>query len=175
MVWTGSRGSLGEIACNDDTNDLSSRVRFDAVAGQTYYVMAGTCCGADPGSVGPGGNLTLRVVVAPPPVRLTITVDRLGGIERLTGGAVIRGTVTCSRPVPVNIDGNAVQRFNRAKIQGFFFTAVDCAGSARWEAAAVDDKFRFGGGQADAFASGNVSDEDASDQTTRRVTLRPGR
>ena len=38
-VYTGSRGSLMQLACNDDSGSLQSRIRFDAVAGTTYYFM----------------------------------------------------------------------------------------------------------------------------------------
>jgi hypothetical protein len=60
-VYTGDLGSLSQIACNDDTNSLQSRVTFDAVAGETYYFMIGACCD------GPGGNLVVSVDVVPPP------------------------------------------------------------------------------------------------------------
>ena len=37
-VFTGTRGALSAIACNDDAGGtVKSRVRFDAVAGTTYY------------------------------------------------------------------------------------------------------------------------------------------
>jgi hypothetical protein len=175
-IWTGSRGSLSEIACNDDRVGFLSRVRFDAVAGQTYFVMAGTCCGSEPGSVGPGGSLSLAVIPAPPPLQLDLAVDRFGSIDSQTGGAVIRGTVTCSRSASVSVEGGALQSFNRAKIEGFFSVFVEsCNGRTGWEALAVDDNFRFGGGQAQVFVSASVPDEDVSDQANRRVTLRRGK
>src|SRR5205823_8881895 len=39
-VYRGTRGALTPIGCNDDSNGtLQSRVRFDAVAGTTYFFM----------------------------------------------------------------------------------------------------------------------------------------
>ena len=37
-VWTGSRGSLVSVACNDDSGGAQSRVQVAANAGATYYV-----------------------------------------------------------------------------------------------------------------------------------------
>lgn len=60
-VYSGSRGSLSVLACNDDSAGLQSRVRFSAVAGETYYFMVGSF-----GS-GPGGYLRLSVHELVPP------------------------------------------------------------------------------------------------------------
>jgi hypothetical protein len=40
-VYTGSRGALAQIACNDDAVDLQSVVQFEAAAGETYFFMVG--------------------------------------------------------------------------------------------------------------------------------------
>jgi hypothetical protein len=40
VAYTGTRGALTRVACNDDTGgDLQSRVSFDAEGGTTYYFM----------------------------------------------------------------------------------------------------------------------------------------
>lgn len=53
-VWTGTRGNLTEIACNDDSHDQSqSQIDVSLSAGTTYYIMA---AGTD-GFLGPVGNL----------------------------------------------------------------------------------------------------------------------
>jgi hypothetical protein len=60
-VFTGTRGALTFIGCNDDVltgrNRVSS-VTFDAVAGETYYFMVGSFADS------PGGNLVFNVKVA---------------------------------------------------------------------------------------------------------------
>jgi hypothetical protein len=56
VVYTGTRGDLTEIACNDDAGSLQSRVVFDAVAGETYFFMVGAFAS------GPGGNLVFNLV-----------------------------------------------------------------------------------------------------------------
>jgi Zn-dependent metalloprotease len=51
-VWTGSRGSLDSVACNDDAL-LTSQLAFDATEGVTYYIeVVGYSSG--------GGSLTLN-------------------------------------------------------------------------------------------------------------------
>jgi hypothetical protein len=58
-VYTGSRGKLTQIACNNDDADVEadgqSRVEFEAVAGETYFFMIGASGG------GPGGQLVFSV------------------------------------------------------------------------------------------------------------------
>ena len=57
VVYTGTRGDLTEIACNDDAgNTVQSQVVFSAVAGETYYIMVGAFAS------GPGGDLTFNLV-----------------------------------------------------------------------------------------------------------------
>ena len=64
-IWTGSRGALTEAACNDTTPQGSylARLRFDAAAGETYYVLEDWGGGLYPDS----GSLHLSVADAPPP------------------------------------------------------------------------------------------------------------
>ena len=54
-VWTGTRGALAEVACNDDFESLQSKVSFDAAAGVTAFLMVGTFFDS------PGGSLVLSV------------------------------------------------------------------------------------------------------------------
>jgi hypothetical protein len=69
-AYTGTRGELAELACNDDVaEDLHSRIRFTAEAGTTYFVMVGAF--ADE----PGGQLVVTAeerVIPPPPGNDTV-------------------------------------------------------------------------------------------------------
>jgi len=65
-VFTGTPGQLVEVTCNRRFG-TESVVRFDAAAGTTYIIMAGTFTRFGGGPVGPGGNLVLNACVAPPP------------------------------------------------------------------------------------------------------------
>src|SRR5215471_12007102 len=64
-VFTGSRGALSLIGCNDDTVGIQSRVTFSAAAGTTYFFMVAFCCGA--GGAG-GGQLVFHVSTPAAPV-----------------------------------------------------------------------------------------------------------
>jgi hypothetical protein len=58
-VYTGTRGALALVTCNDDSSGtLQSQVSFAATTGTTYFVMIGQCCGS--GGSG-GGQLTFDV------------------------------------------------------------------------------------------------------------------
>lgn len=60
-VYTGSRGALEQLACNDDTaGTLQSKVRWNATAGVTFFIMAGSFFDS------PGGHLELSVRELPP-------------------------------------------------------------------------------------------------------------
>jgi hypothetical protein len=53
-AYTGSQGSLTEVACNDDAGaGLQSQIVFPVVAGQTYYFMAA--------GLGGGGSLSFNL------------------------------------------------------------------------------------------------------------------
>ena len=82
-VWTGSRGSLSEVTCNDDISNtnLQSKVKFLAKAGVTYSIEVSRWDGtlvsttADVKSI--GLNLS-QAIDKPEPTDLTIeTVDSL--------------------------------------------------------------------------------------------------
>src|SRR3954469_13396876 len=60
-VFTGTRGALNEVACNDDTNGPRSKVRFAVQAGTTYYLMV------KPYGGGSSGSLTHNAHEPPPP------------------------------------------------------------------------------------------------------------
>jgi hypothetical protein len=64
-IYTGARGNLTQIACNDDSSfGQYSVVRFRAQANTTYYLMVGAPIAAYPG---PGEKtLHLAVEIAPP-------------------------------------------------------------------------------------------------------------
>src|SRR5258708_3465708 len=61
-VFTGPRGALTQLVCNDNSGGLLSQVIFDAVAGRTYYFMVG----ASGGSAGGSLMFSVNGLVAPP-------------------------------------------------------------------------------------------------------------
>lgn len=140
-VYTGSPGDLTQIACNDDAGSLQSSVTFEAVAGETYFIMVGAF------EDSPGGELTLTVQEAPPPLETDLTIARTGTVTPRTGEAVVRGTVTCSREALVEISGQLRQRAGRVFITAEFFAFVECDGATAWEAEVIPQNGRLAGGR----------------------------
>ena len=95
-AYTGTRGSLTQIACNDDAIGLQSRIQLDVTAGTTYHFMVGSFAS------GPGGNLVFSVEELPPPMELAVDLARNGTVNR-AGVATLRGTLTCSREGQVDL------------------------------------------------------------------------
>lgn len=173
-VYTGSRGELTQIACNDDAADsLQSRVRFNATAGVTYFFMVGSFFDS------PGGNLVLSVEeipLLPPPLEIGVTIDPVGSVVPRTGVATIHGTVTCSRPAFVELSGQLEQRAGRVLIRGFFNATVDCSGETPWSATVSGENGRFVAGRAQAsvfaFSFDPETGEEAVAEAVATVRLR---
>jgi hypothetical protein len=141
-VYTGTPGDLTQIACNDDAGSLQSAVSFDAEAGETYFIMVGAF-----GS-GPGGNMTITVSEAPPPLEVGVTAAA-GAVNAKAGTARLSGTVSCSRPALVEISGTLRQRIGRSFISADFFAFLECDGETAWEAEVIPQNGLLVGGQAD--------------------------
>jgi hypothetical protein len=150
-AWTGERGSLELVACNDDTDSLQSRIQFVAEAGVTYHLMVGSFPGA------PGGNLVLTGQVLPPPMELTITLAPTGSVTS-DGAAVIGGTVSCSRPGALDLVGTLSQRSGARVTVGSFRTSVDCTGSHDWQATVLGETGIYRRGPAAAVAVAQFDD-----------------
>ena len=174
-AYTGSAGALTQIACNDDNLGLQSQIVFDASAGQTYYIMAGSFGGSA------GGDLTLTLREAPPrppAPELELSIDRGGSIDR-NGPATVSGTITCNQPMFVNLFGSLTQTFaHRFTIAGFGGSAVSCTPpEAPWKLTLFSFNNRYSPGPArasiNAFACNAVNC--AFDQQAADVVLRAGR
>ena len=162
-AYTGSRGSLTQLACNDDSGSLQSRIRFDAVAGTTYYFMVSSF------SFFPvsNANLVFNLVPAPPALAIAPSVFQFGSVDPSTGAATISGSVSCSQPAFVTISGQLKQTHGSSSTFGFFSVFVPCNGTAPWSASiqTVGQTFHgraladlFTGGPADVTASASAFD-----------------
>jgi hypothetical protein len=165
-VYRGSRGDLTQIACNDDTDSLQSFVSFDAVAGEPYFFMVGAY-----GS-GPGGDLTFAVNVAPPPLKIDLSLDAVGAVVAKTGVVTIGGTVTCSKAAFVDLFGELEQRAGRAVIHGWFFESLVCAGETPWSATVVGEDGLFKAGAAHVSVTGVAFAGEESDYAEASATVR---
>ncbi|WP_437328999.1 YncE family protein [Sorangium sp. So ce381] len=165
-VYTGSPGALSQIACNDVFNQ-NSLVSWDAVAGETYYIMAGSIFD------NPGGNLVFTVE---PALAIDVTLNPSGSMFVGTGDARVTGTVTCTRPVDVSISGSLRQRAGRTIVEGPIDASVFCEGSATWSALVDDPDALFAGGPAAFQVDAHACDREcADDAATGTVRLRGGK
>lgn len=146
-------GGIDVIECNDDAgNDLQSAVRWEAVAGTTYLLTVGTCCGGGiVGEAGGGGMLEFHVGVASPPPTIDVTVDPVGHFNNSSGSATISGTVTCSGDVEFSfIEVELTQAVGRFSISGFGVVEdFVCDGTTQlWSVEVFGSNGQFKGGRA---------------------------
>ena len=148
-VYTGTRGALTQIACNDNSGRTSqSRVRFDASAGVTYWIMAASYY------YWSGGHLVLNLLPAPPPLSIGLAVTQFGNVDPTTGQATVTGSITCSRPILVSIAGQLKQDHGQSSLAGHFALVVPCDGTTDWIATAVTAPALFEGRAAELFVAG---------------------
>lgn len=172
-AYTGDRGNLEQIACNDDAGfDVQSRIRFDAAAGQTYYIMAGSF------HSGPGGNLVLNASEShpPEPVHVDVTLDPVGSVDPRTGTAWLSGTVTCTGAEFVDLFGELRQRAGRAIITGWGFDFLPCEADTPFMLEIQGQNGLFAGGRADALVDAFACNEEECgfDVVEQEVRLRGG-
>lgn len=152
-VYTGTRGALTQLACNDQSNGTNqSRVRFDAVAGTTYFFMVASF------SFFPvsGANLTFNLVPAPPPLSISPSVTQFGTVDPSTGAATISGFVACTQPAFVTISGQLKQSHGDTPVTGFFLAFFPCNGTTPWSANMQTTTALFHGRSADLFTGGKA-------------------
>lgn len=147
-VYTGTRGALTSLGCNDDSGGLQSRVRFDAVAGTTYYFEVSSFFHVA------SANLVFNLVLAPPPLTIVPSLTQFGSIDPSTGAATINGFVACSKPAFVTISGQLKQTHGDVPVTGFFSTFVPCNGTTPWSANIQTTTTLFHGRAADLFTGG---------------------
>jgi VCBS repeat-containing protein len=162
-VYTGSRGSLTQLACNDDSGSLQSRIRFNAVAGTTYYFMVSSF------SFFPvsNANLVFNLLPGPQPLAIAPSIFQFGSVDPSTGAATISGFVSCSQQAFVTISGQLKQTHGPSSTFGFFSVFVPCNGTTPWSASiqTIGQTFHgraladlFTGGPADVTASASAFD-----------------
>jgi hypothetical protein len=173
-VYSGTRGALTQIACNDDSNNtLQSRVRFDAVAGTTYFFAVSSLFPVSP------ANLVFNLLQGPPPLSIAPSVTQFGSVDPTTGAATLSGFVSCSQPVFVTLSGQLKQTHAGTPISGFFSVFVPCTGTTPWSVTVqtVPTLFHgrsvalFTGGKAGVFASAFAFDPDAGEFIQRNLSV----
>jgi hypothetical protein len=151
-VYSGTRGSLTPIACNDNSGrSYQSRVRFNAVAGTTYWIIASSYYQTS------GGQLVLNALEAPPPLSVALTLDNFGGVDPTTGDVTLIGSVICSRPILVTVSGQVKQAHGDSALTGQFSLVAVCDASTDWLATIVVPPTLFQGRAADLFVAGKAT------------------
>jgi hypothetical protein len=143
-VYTGTPGNLTQIACNDDFTSLQSAVIFNAVAGETYFLMVGAFAS------GPWGSLSFRLEETEPIV-IDLALSPKGAVVPKTGTATVRGTVVCNEPATVfGIGGELKQRKGRVFLRGFFGVGEFACEppETEWSAIVTAENGLFTGGKA---------------------------
>ncbi len=151
-VYTGARGALNQIACNDDSNGtVQSRIRFDATAGTTYYFMVSSLYPVT------GANLVFNLLQAPPPFSFSPVIAQFGSVDPTSGTAIISGTVSCTQPAYVYLFAEVKQVRGGVPIDGNFFTSVACNGTTPWSATVQTQSSLFHGRSVDLYTAGKAS------------------
>jgi hypothetical protein len=110
IVAEGSAPNWNVLAC------APFGVVFSATAGTKYTILV---FDDQQDGVGTGGLLDISVTEAPPPPELSVTVDPRGTFDAKTGGAIVRGTLTCTGDVVFSfIDVFMRQKVGRLFIDG---------------------------------------------------------
>src|SRR5690606_14911491 len=128
-VYTGSPGSLTEVACNDDyittPTTYNSRISMSVTAGTTYYVMVAN---VDETPVAPGGMIFLNVsgtaTLSTPP---SVTINQSSGQADPTNASPIIFDVVFSKPV-TGFDGSDIS-FAGSTVGGTLSSAVAGSGA----------------------------------------------
>lgn len=151
-VYTGRRGALTQIGCSGDVNSgFQSRVRFDAVAGVTYYVMI-----ASQYYRSTTANLSVNFLKAPPAFAFGASVNSFGTVVSSTGAVTLTGTVNCTAPSFVQVEGTLRQTKAGIPINGYWSTFVPCTGTNAFSTPVVSTTSIFKGRSAALFSGGKA-------------------
>jgi hypothetical protein len=149
-VYTGTRGSLS-CAVSRVLPNLAS---FDAIAGTTYYLVAGAP------EFDVGGTLFLYVDKS---LEVGVTIDPVGTVNPSTGVATISGMVSCTRNSFFELGGSVVQRKAVAS-QGSLFASFDCEGVSHWEGEVAAESGRLVPGRAEVTAGALFTDNTTTEE-----------
>jgi hypothetical protein len=158
---------------------------LDASFGPNGYVEAfhatfeQHCEGMEPAA---RGEVHITNPPPPPELDMDVSVSSDGEANRVNGRAVLHGTVSCTKPTPVQVAGTVVQLQRRTLITGTYATQVDCTPGSPvpWTASARPNgttPFIRGAVEAETRATGHDADygRDVTVDTTTVVQLRKSR
>ncbi len=152
-AYTGAPGALTQLACNDDSGGVQSRIRFDVTAGVQYLLMVGSFAS------GSGGDLVFTIDVTPalPPLTVEVILDPRGAIDGSTGLVTVGGIARCSTAADVYVSGVVQQKAGGRPIEAGYWSYVFCAGESRWSGQAAAGLRRPRGRSILQFSAGQAS------------------
>ncbi|HSD25852.1 MAG TPA: kelch repeat-containing protein [Vicinamibacteria bacterium] len=157
-----------------DNSDANPPVTCEPPSG-AYFVVGTTlvtCSATD--SWGNSASASFRVTVLEP-LTMTFTVEAFGSVDR-AGVAIVRGTISCSRPGWGTVSGQLEQIVaSRATILASFYASVDCqTQAATWSAPATSWIGPFNPGNAVVYGHAGAYDSysNASADVQRTIQLR---
>ena len=110
---------------------------------------------------------------APPPLKLGLTLNRQGTVQRGNGAVSVSGTVTCSATTTVQLSGTVTQRANRFAMSIWFFsTSVPCSTTpATWSTdVSSNNGIPFNAGPAQVSVVGTVTDPNFGGTVTEQAS-----
>lgn len=144
IVATGQPGALELVNCGPDS------IAFEAVSGQTYYIMAFS---DDPAVV--GGQLSIAVTEAEPAPKVSMTVNDTGKFNKKTGTATISGTYTCIGTAELLVLQGRLQQEQAGDVQvggNFDVLGLTCDGTGEWSIEVTPEEGKFKRGDAATVA-----------------------
>jgi hypothetical protein len=119
------------------------------------------------------GTISIHNPPAPEPLELGVGVAGDGTVSRVTGRATLHGTVSCSVPVTVSLNGTLTQVVKKTILSGPFSTQVACTPGAPvpWQAVAIPNGTTpFGQGNAQADVTASAQDPNFGGTVTATAT-----
>jgi hypothetical protein len=174
-VMRGGLANLQRVACDDDSFNVQSSIRFRAEADRNYFIEVSSCCGRG-GDF--GGQLEFAVQQLPlGPLSVDLAVTG-GTVDTISGDVTLEGTVDCSHRTGLLLVGRLRQRRTDLYVARVFVEAtLLCTAPGPWASQALepDGPISFAAGDAkltfDVFAFDGGSFSVVVQNTTQVVTL----
>jgi hypothetical protein len=110
-VYEGPRGSLFQVACDDNSDPmLTSHVSFKATGGSTYYLLVVAAWNETPRTL----QLSVSLTPTQPPLTLKVSYDPQAPVDGQAGTAVVTGTIGCSRSARTTITASVGQQLGQS-------------------------------------------------------------
>jgi hypothetical protein len=162
------------VGCNQTSGTFTVN---EAVYGPNHYVQtfdATFTQFCDNATAPLTGEVSIANPPPPPPLALTETVDSRGSVDHVSGQTTVTGTVSCSEPVMVFLNGTVVERVNRfAQAQAGFSQSIACTPSGSpfaWSGVMTSsNSVPFGPGKAAVGVTAQAADPAFGTQVTQHV------